>query len=202
MIQTLNKSIIRSILPDGLREETDETQDKIGLSRIEMFKKLDLSSLEFNLKSKLSIVAFQDTFFSGYIEKFGYDNLDALKVIEKNDKLKSILTFATIKRFELHDYMDLILEILTTEEPDEEFMMAIHAAILDGQMERLIKTFNERSWSRTGKFMPDRFVKLYSLIKDSVDNEIILDVNEEEYGNLLDDILAEVQSNIAIDNIF
>lgn len=193
LIESLNKSIIRSILPDGLREEPDEKQDKIGLSRIEMFKKLDLSNLEFNMKSKLSIIAFQDTFFSGYIEKFGYENLNVLSVIEKNDKLKSILTFATIKRFELQDYLDLIMEILTTEEPDESFMMAIHAVILDGQLERLIKSFNERSWSRAGKFMPDRFTKLYSLIKDSVSDDIILDVSEDEFEALFNSILIDLQ---------
>ena len=186
LIESLNKSIIRSILPDGIRDESEEVQDKTGLSRIKLFDKLDLSKLEFNPKSKLSIIAFQDTFFSGYIEKFGYDNLDALRVIEGNDKLKSILTFATIKRFELQDYIELIMEILTTEEPDESFMTAIHAVIMDGQLEKLIKSFNERSWNRASKFMPDRFSKLYSLIKDCNAKDVIIDISDEEYNRLLE----------------
>ena len=134
----------------------------------------------------MSIIAFQDTFFSGYIEKFGYDNLDALRVIEGNDKLKSILTFATIKRFELQDYIELIMEILTTEEPDESFMTAIHAVIMDGQLEKLIKSFNERSWNRASKFMPDRFSKLYSLIKDCNAKDVIIDISDDEYNRLLE----------------
>ena len=192
MIETLNKSIIRSILPDSLREVSDEVQEEIGLSRIKMFKNMDLSSLEFNMKSKLSIIAFQDTFFSGYIEKFGYDCLNALKVIENNDKLKSILTFATIKKFELNEYIELIMEILNTEEPDETFMAAIHAVIKDGHLEQFIKRFNERSWSRSGKFMPDRFAKLYSLIKDHIVDDVIIDLNDDEYNSLLSDLLNEL----------
>ena len=79
LIDALNRSIIRSIIPDGLREDNEETQEAIGLSRIRFYNKVDFSSLEFNLRSKLGIMSLQDNIFIRFIDKYGADKLPALQ---------------------------------------------------------------------------------------------------------------------------